>query len=62
MCKRYRIALRYITPGGRAGEYTDVFAANSLQDAVKLAETCLRLEPRRRVAAVTGWTLSLADL
>lgn len=62
MCKRYDITLRYITPGGRAGEYRDIFAAATIQDAVALAEKCLSLEPRRRVGMITGYTLALADL
>jgi hypothetical protein len=52
----YQITVSYRTPAGRDSEYTDDIGAPSYADAKALALKLLDLDPRRKVAQITGFT------
>lgn len=52
---QYRVTIHYLTPSGRESSYTDTVYGNpweAIQDTVAQ----MRLDPRRKVARVTGNT------
>lgn len=53
---RLLITVHYRTPKGRDGSYTDTYNAATLEEAKDMAIDCAKLDPRRRVARVTGLT------
>jgi len=54
----YQITVCYRTPAGRDSEYTDDIGAPSYADAKALALKLLDLDPRRKVAQITGFRLN----
>jgi hypothetical protein len=51
----YQITVRYRTPAGRDSEYTEDVGGATYEDAKALALRLLDLDPRRKVAQITGF-------
>jgi len=51
----YQITVHYRTPAGRDSEYTEDVWATSYGEAKARARRLLDLDPRRKVAQITGF-------
>lgn len=57
----YDVTIHYLTPGNRPGDYTDRVMAETSQEAERAVQRFLSLEPRRKVARITGRTVAIVD-